>query len=307
MDSQKVVLVTGSSSGFGRVTAETLARQGHVVFASMRDIKWKNARASAELRTLAKQQGLALYVVNLDVTDIDSVQTAVAEVIDKARRIDVLVNNAGIAFVGPTETLTLEQVQQQFDTNFFGVVSMNRAVLPHMRRQGHGLLIHISSTGGRLGMPFLGAYTASKFALEALAEAYRYELSGLGIDSVIIEPGAFPTPMMQKIKQPADQARLREYGPLVEIPNKMFAGFHDLASSPDAPNPQEVADAVAHLIATPAGERPLRTVAPGLGGQIVQPLNDLAEQLQRSLLEQMGMASLLPNAPRRTAPGGRAA
>ncbi len=307
MESQKIVLITGSSSGFGRVTAETLARQGHAVFASMRNAKWKNAGASADLRTLAKQQGLALYVVDLDVTDIDSVHTAVAEVIGKTGRIDVLVNNAGVVFAGPTETLTLEQVQRQFDTNFFGVVSMNRAVLPHMRRQGHGLLIHISSTGGRLGMPFLGAYTASKFALEALAEAYRYELSGLGIDSVIIEPGGFPTPMLQKINQPADQARLSEYGSLADMPNKMFAGLRELASSPDAPNPQVVADAVAHLIATPAGERPLRTIAPGLGGQIVQPLNDLAEQLQRSLLEQMGMADLMTIASRQTAPGGRAA
>lgn len=293
MDIQKIILVTGSSSGFGRLTAETLARQGHTVFASMRGIEGKNAKTSAEVRALAQKEKLALHVIELDVTDDTSAEGAVAEVIEQAGRIDVLVNNAGIAYAGLSETFPVTQVQQQFDVNFFGVVRMNRAVLPHMRRQGSGLLIHISSTGGRLAMPFMGVYTASKFALEALAEAYRYELSGLGVDSVIIEPGTYPTNAPHNAVFAIDQARITDYGPLAEVPAKMIANFKAISAGLNTPSAQEVADAVADLIATPAGERPLRTIVPGLGGQIIEPLNDQAEQIQRTRLEGMGMAHLM--------------
>lgn len=294
MDTKKVVLVTGSSSGFGRLTAETLARKGYTAFASMRDVGGRNAEASVELRALAEGEGLALQVVELDVTDDASVERAVAEVIDLAGRIDVVVNNAGLFYVGVTEAFSLEQAKRVFDTNVLGVMRVNRAVLPHMRRQRSGLLVHISAAVvGRLVLPFAGISNAGKFALEALAESYRYELSALGIDSVLVEPGLYPTDLLGKIPGPADEARAQEYGPTAEIPANMLSGFADFLSGPDAPDVQEVADVVATLIATPAGQRPLRTVIAGEEGQNVLRLNEVAEQEQRGVMELFGLDHLM--------------
>ena len=292
MDTKKVILVTGSSSGFGRLTVETLARQGHQVYASMRDINGRNAEASDQIRELAERENLAINLVELDVTDDVSVDKAVSEVIERSGRVDVLVNNAGFGYMGPTETFTLDQIQQQFDTNFFGVARMNRAVLPYMRGQGSGLLLHVSSIAGRLTMPFMGIYSASKFAVESLAEAYRYELSSLGIDSVIVEPGAFPTSIFAKIGQPADHSRLAEYGDLAKIPQQMGAGFEEMFSGDTAPDPQEVADAIAKLVATPAGQRPLRTLV-GQDAQAATALNQVAEQAQEVLMEMVGLSDLM--------------
>lgn len=292
MDTKKVILVTGSSSGFGRLTVESLARQGHQVYASMRDINGRNAEASDQIRELAERENLAINLVELDVTDDVSVDKAVSEVIERSGRVDVLVNNAGFGYMGPTETFTLDQIQQQFDTNFFGVARMNRAVLPYMRGQGSGLLLHVSSIAGRLTMPFMGIYSASKFAVESLAEAYRYELSSLGIDSVIVEPGAFPTSIFAKIGQPADHSRLVEYGDLAKIPQQMGAGFEEMFSGDTAPDPQEVADAIAKLVATPAGQRPLRTLV-GQDAQAATALNQVAEQAQEVLMEMVGLSDLM--------------
>ncbi|PKB69451.1 MAG: short-chain dehydrogenase/reductase [SAR202 cluster bacterium Io17-Chloro-G5] len=289
MDTKKVILVTGSSSGFGRLTIETLAWQGHQVYASMRDINGRNAVASDQIRELAERENLAINLVELDVTDDVSVDQAISEVINRSGRVDVLVNNAGFGYMGPTETFTLDQIQQQFDTNFFGVARMNRAVLPYMRGQGSGLLMHVSSIAGRLTMPFMGIYSASKFAVESLAEAYRYELSSLGIDSVIVEPGAFPTSIFAKIGQPADHSRLAEYGDLAKIPQQMGAGLEEMFSGDTAPVPQEVADAIAKLVATPAGRRPLRTLV-GQDAQAATALNQVAEQAQEVLMEMFGLS-----------------
>ena len=195
----EVILITGASTGFGRLMSETLARNGHTVFASMRNVAGRNSANSAELRDLAEAEALSLHVVELDITDDASVDKAVNEVIEQAGRIDVLVNNAGINGIGLNETFTVEQVQQMFDANVFGVVRMNRAVLPHMRRQGSGLLLYISSDLGRGVLPYEGIYCATKFAMEALAEAYHYDLYRLGVDTVILEPGTFPTAMGGKL------------------------------------------------------------------------------------------------------------
>ena len=164
-----VVLITGASSGFGRLIAETLARKQYRVFATMRDIEGRNAAAARELRALAESESLHLDVCELDVTDEGSVERAVAVVIGQAGGIDVLVNNAAYGVLGLTESFTTEQAQRVFDTNFLGIVRTNRAVLPHMRRKGSGLLLYVSSGAGRIVIPCMGLYTASKFALEAFA------------------------------------------------------------------------------------------------------------------------------------------
>lgn len=149
MSNTSVILVTGSTTGFGRLTVETLARQGHRVFAAMRESTGKNARACKELQTLAEKTRLALQIVDLDVTDDASVRQAIEYVVRTANRLDVIVNNAGVSYTGPIEAFTLEQVQQQFDTNVFGVIRVNRAALPQMRAQASGLLLQVGSVLGR--------------------------------------------------------------------------------------------------------------------------------------------------------------
>ncbi len=150
----QTILVTGSTSGFGRLTVETLARQGYRVFAGMRAAAGKNAPAAEELRALAQREQLALHLVDIDVTDDASVEQAIKAIIGATDRLDVVVNNAGVSYSGPLEAFTLEQVQQQFATNVFSVLRVNRAVLPQMRKQGSGLLLQIGSIAGRLAFPF---------------------------------------------------------------------------------------------------------------------------------------------------------
>ena len=173
MNSKQVVLITGSGTGFGRLFAETLARKGHTVFVTMRAPEGRNAKNAAEIRTLGEKDSLPIHVLEMDVTDDASVERAVDAAITKAGRIDVAINNAGYYLSGLEEAVTTEQAQRLMDTNFIGSVRVNRAVLPHMRRQRSGVLMHISSGAGRVVIPAFALYTASKFAMEALAETYR--------------------------------------------------------------------------------------------------------------------------------------
>lgn len=290
LPNQKVILVTGSSNGIGRLTVETLARQGNTVYASMRDANGRNAAVRTELQQLAEDENLNLYVIELDVTEDNSVEKAVAEIIENEGRVDVLVNNAGVMNIGITEGFTLEQVKRQFDINFYGAVRTNRAVLPHMREQGEGLLIQLSSVVGRVVLPFFGIYNASKFAVEAMSEAYRYDLSGLGIDSVIVEPGPFATNLFATIPWPEDKERVEEYIDLTGMAEKMIANFEELNNSDDARDPQEVADAISNLIVTPTGERPLRTVVGNDFG--VTKLNEAVAPFQHGVLEALDMQQM---------------
>ena len=145
MNSKQVVLITGSSTGFGRLFTETLARNGHTVFATMRDPGGHNAKNASEIRTLAEKDSLLIHALELDVTDDASVERAVDAAVAKAGRIDVAINNAGYYLSGLEEAVTTEQARRLMDTNFLGPVRVNRAVLPHMRRQRSGVLMHISS------------------------------------------------------------------------------------------------------------------------------------------------------------------
>ena len=283
---KSVIVITGCSSGIGRLIAETLARKGFQVFATMRAVQDRNANAARELCELAERESLSLRVLELDVTDGASVERAVTVVLAQTDRIDVLINNAGYALQGVTEACTLEQVQRILNTNFLGAVRMNRAILPHMRLQGSGLLVHISSGAGRMALPGLGFYSASKFALEALAEAYHYELAPQGIDSVIVEPGAFPTALFENTEHAADSSRASAYGSGKELSKRIFAA---LSSSRD--DPQEVANCVLRLIETPPGNRPLR-VRVGSHVEAFSRLNDYSEQLLTGFLDAMGVAPL---------------
>jgi NAD(P)-dependent dehydrogenase (short-subunit alcohol dehydrogenase family) len=222
----------------------------------------------------------------LDVTDDKSVDRAVSTVIDEAGRIDVLVNNAGYGVMGVTEAVTLEQARRIMDTNFFGAVRMNRAVLPYMRGQRSGLLIHISSGAGRIVVPSMGFYCASKWAMEALAEEYRYELASLGIDSVIIQPGAYPTAVFENIERAADTPRAQAYGAVNDIADRVLGMLGGAKG-----DPQEIADVVLRTIETPPGHRKLRQRV-GSGVQGIADLNQLSEEVQKQILAAFGMADL---------------
>jgi NAD(P)-dependent dehydrogenase (short-subunit alcohol dehydrogenase family) len=293
------VLITGTSSGFGRLTAETLARQGHRVYAGMRDIDDRNATAAGELAALADEEQLDLRVVALDASDADSIDHAVAAVVDDAGRLDVLVNNVGIGSWGMTEGYDLDQVQQIVESNFLTAVRTIRGALPQMRRQGSGLLVQVSSGVGRFVMPYMTLYSAAKHAVDALAEGYRYELAPLGIDSVVVEPGSFPTVgSLTKLITPNDQARVRGYGAVDERGQAMYAVNDEMNRGPEAPDPQLVADAIAALIALPAGRRPLRTtVGPPPAPQAAQ-INEVAAQVQEQTLQYMGLGDMLTVASR---------
>lgn len=290
----KTVLVTGSSSGFGRLTAETLARQGYAVFAGMRAAAGKNAPAADELRALAQREHLSMRVVEMDVTDEASVEQAIESIVGITGRLDVVVNNAGIAYSGPLEAYTLNQVQDQFDTNVFSVLRVNRAALPHMRRQGSGLLLQIGSLAGRVALPFMGLYVATKFALEGLTESYRDELAPFGIDAAIIEPGTYPTPITEKHRNAADTDRAAVYQDALEA---FMTSFYAENRSNTPPDPQEVADAVARIIGQPAGQRPLHTVVASVAQRNApEAVNEAAIQATRSFFETLALplATLAP-------------
>jgi NAD(P)-dependent dehydrogenase (short-subunit alcohol dehydrogenase family) len=272
----KVVLITGASSGFGRDAAERLARQGHHVFATMRDVGGRNAQPREGLERLASDEHLQLRVVELDVTSEESVNRAVDTALEEGGRLDVVVNNAGFAGIGVTEAYTPEQWQQMFDTNVFGVVRVNRAVVPAMRKQRSGLLIHISSAAGRVVVPAMAAYCASKFALEALADAYRFELLPFGVDSVIVEPGIYRTPIFEKVFRPADDQRLADLGDAGEYTDRVLGTFMSVIGAPDAAGSEEVAEAIVRLIDAEPGKREFRTVVSAPLQPLLAPYNEVA-------------------------------
>ena len=289
----KTIVVTGSSSGFGALTARSLAARGHNVVATMRDGSTRNLIAKTALESFARSGGYRLDVVDLDVTSDESVARAIGHITAAHGNTDVLVNNAGVMNVGVTEAYSIAELQAQLDVNTLGPARMFRAVLPGMRAQGSGLIVSVTSLAGRVVFPFFGAYAASKFALEALAEAYRYELTGTGVDSVIVEPGAFGTGLLSRSPAPSDNATVDAYGAVGRMPDAMKAGFQQIYDSPEPPQPQDVADAIVRLIEQ-GGRRPLRTVvmAPGMDFG-VERLNQAVSLIQNELLTKLQFGSMV--------------
>src|SRR3954462_12667552 len=282
--SGKVVVVTGASSGFGKLTASELTRRGHTVVAAMRDVAGRNSRVRDELVEAAKVEGRALQVLQMDVADEQSVNAAIADVIRQHGRVDALVNNAGMMPVGVTEAYAVKDIEAQFAVNFFGAVRTDRAVLPHMRAAGSGVLVHVTSLMGRVVFPFFGVYSASKFALEALAEAYRYELSSFGVHSVIVEPGPFPSNLLPSSPEPSDQALLESYGAVAAIPGQIKDNASQAHDAANPPRPQLVADAIARLVEA-TERRPLRTVVMPDGTDLgVERLNEAVSSIQNDML-----------------------
>ena len=289
-DTPQTILVTGTSSGFGKLTAQTLARAGNRVYASMRGIEGKNQAYADELTSWGLAEDVNLEVIELDVTDAASIDTAVSYILDAAGSIDVVVNNAGTGNVGILEGYTIDQVRSIFETNAFGALQVDKAVLPSMREQGSGLLVHVSSSTGRVIVPFVAPYSAAKMALEGFAEELSFELAAFGVESVIVEPGGYPTDAFAKLVGPADTAVVDAYGDFGKQPEQMFAAMGEQMAQPGGPNPQEIADAICHLIELPSGQRPLRTVVGTMVTAGVEALNEQYVKSKQELLTSLGAA-----------------
>jgi NAD(P)-dependent dehydrogenase (short-subunit alcohol dehydrogenase family) len=210
----KVVIVTGASSGFGRLSANAVARSGHTVYASMRETSGRNAPQVAELQKFAKDNKIDLRAIELDVQSQESVDRAVTKIISAHGHIDVVVHNAGHMDFGPAEAFTPEQLAELYDINVLSTQRVNRAALPHMRKQRSGLLVWVSSSSVAGGTPpYLSPYFAAKAGMDAIAVSYARELALWGIETSIVVPGAFTggTNHFAHAGQPADTARAAEY------------------------------------------------------------------------------------------------
>ncbi|ASU35457.1 SDR family oxidoreductase [Mucilaginibacter xinganensis] len=285
--SKKVVLITGTNSGFGWLAAKSVAALGHKVYATIRDTEGKNADKA---KALAQVENV--IVLDVSLTDETSIKNAIDAIIAKEGTIDVLVNNAGAAMFGVAESSTTEDVQRMFDINVFAPWRLVKLALPFMRKQSEGLIINVSSGYGRFSSPFSVVYSASKFALEGLSEGLHYELRPLGVDVAIIQPGAFPTEMSQKMQVGSDASVADDYKVIADVPNKMFAAIGQMFETAK-PDPQEVADAIVNLISLPKGQRPLRTVVDSSTGDITKRANDAVKVEFEKVLTAFGMEDLL--------------
>ncbi|UAB77108.1 SDR family oxidoreductase [Erythrobacter sp. SCSIO 43205] len=281
----KSILITGCSSGFGRLAAEDFARKGAKVFATMRNLPRPEAD---ELMALAAEEELDLHVIEIDVLSDEMVVQGVARAEEiNGGGIDILVNNAGIGLSSPVEVQDMAATQLIFDTNVFGCHRMARAVLPGMRTKGSGQIFQISSQLGRVIVPNAGHYSATKFALEAMSEQLAYELVPHNIDVTIIEPGGYPTKvwvnrniLTRELKARADEVHTSGYPQAV-------ARMGEEDGSGRTADPMDVPNAMAQIIAMPPGTRPLRReVHPGAKPQIA--INKVSAEVQVGWLGQSG-------------------
>jgi NAD(P)-dependent dehydrogenase (short-subunit alcohol dehydrogenase family) len=293
--SKKIILITGASSGFGRLTAEALAKAGHSVYASMRDIASRNAKNAAEMAEMSAANGIDLRAVELDVQSEPSTNAAVEKIIAESGQIDVLVHNAGHMMFGPAEAFAPEQFAQQYDVNVLGTQRVNRAVLPHMRAQRQGLLVWVSSSSTAGGTPpYLSPYFAAKAAMDALAVQYARELARWGIETSIVVPGAFTkgTNHFANAGRPADEARVAEYeaGPYKGFAEEVQKAF--AAIVPDDADVSGVANAIVEIVDMPFGKRPFRVhYDPTEDGANVG--FTVTDRLRAEMLHRVGLSDLL--------------
>jgi short-subunit dehydrogenase len=275
----KKVLITGCSSGFGYDSAKYLAEKGHHVYATMRNMNDKNLEASLSLKEFARSNGLKINVFEMDVTSDDSVKEAMT----KIPTVDVLINNAGRGFGGPIEAFSSADCLAQLDLNIVGTIRAAKAVLPGMRAQKSGLIIQISSIAGRIAVPGFGIYHASKWGIEGLSEALRYELAPLGIDVTIVEPGPFATNFFPSIRPAANEEIAKAYQHVEAFSENFGDQVQAAFADENAPtDPMIVVKTFEKLIDTPAGSRPLRTLV-GLDFGI-QAHNDATEPFRKEIL-----------------------
>ncbi len=277
----KSILITGCSSGFGRLGAEHYARLGAKVFATMRNLPRVEAD---ELATLADADGLDITVLEIDVTSDEQVNAGVAAALEAAGgTLDVLVNNAGISTSGPIEVQDIEATKLLFDTNVFGPQRLMRAVMPSMRKAGAGQIFNVTSQLGRVMIPGFGQYSPTKFALEAMSEQVAYETVQHGIDVTIIQPGGYPTkiwnnqaPLSAALKDRTPEETLAAYPQLTARMGVAEGGGGET-------DPMDIPRAIAEIIAMPRGQRPLRRpIHPERRPQ--EAINDVSAKTQLAML-----------------------
>jgi NAD(P)-dependent dehydrogenase (short-subunit alcohol dehydrogenase family) len=292
---KKIIVVTGASSGFGKLAVEELGKAGHTVYAGIRDIAGRNAQAAADLAKQAANGGPDLHAVEMDVTVDASVDAAIASVIADQGRIDVIVHNAGHMVLGPAEAFTPDQYASVFDVNVLGAQRVNRAALPHLRAQRGDLVVWVGSTSTRGGCPpFLAPYFGAKAAMDAIAVSYAGELIRFGIDTSIIVPGAFTrgTSHFAHAGKPFDVARTKaydeEYSALMDTVNQRLG-----ALLPDDADAADIARAIVVVVGLPAGQRPFRVhIDPSKDG--CQVVATVADRIRADFYHRIGLEGLLP-------------
>ncbi|MFG2420049.1 SDR family NAD(P)-dependent oxidoreductase [Streptomyces sp. NPDC048448] len=295
---RRTILITGAGSGFGALSARALARAGHTVYAAMRDTAGRNAVRVAVAEEYAAAHGVDLRTVELDVLSQESADAAIAEVLARTGTLDVLVHNAGHMVTGPAEAFTPEELAAVYDTNVLGTQRVNRAALPHLRAQGHGLLVWVGSTSSRGGTPpYLAPYFAAKAAMDALAVSYAAELARFGIETSIVVPGAFTsgTDHFANGGHPAGATVIRAY-------EEHYAGLTDqvarrlAALAPAGADASLVADAVVEVVGAPDGKRPFRVhVDPADDGS--EEVSRVADRVRAEFLTRIGLEDLLTPRP----------
>jgi len=294
----KIIVISGTSSGFGALTARALAQAGHTVYAGMRAIHARNAKAAAAALQYAREHQVDLRPVEMDVGSQASIDTAIAGIIETHGRLDVVVHNAGHMVLGPSEAFTPEQVEEIFDINVLSTQRLNRAALPHLRKQGHGLVVWVSSSSVKGGTPpYLGPYFAAKAAMDSLAVSYAGELARFGVESSIIVPGAFTSGTSHFVNagHPQDhlveQAYEAHYAGLSAQVGQALAKLEPADADVGA-----VAQAIVAAVDAPYGRRPYRVhVDPSDDGSGI--VSGVADRMRAQLLERAGLADLLRVAP----------
>ncbi|MEP4547258.1 MAG: SDR family NAD(P)-dependent oxidoreductase [Saccharospirillum sp.] len=282
------IFITGIAGGLGLPTARALMAQGYQVSGSVRSRTGRNAD------TVAMLEAEGAHIVEMDVTDAASTEAGVAEAIAALGGLDVLFNNAGIGAYGIQELMSPEDMTKVFDVNVTGVQRVMRAALPHFRAQRRGTILYTSSLIGRIATPFYGTYCASKWALEAVVECYRTELSGFDIESCIIEPGAMPTAFFDGMVTPDDPAREAQYGDFAAVPAMSAQGLAQMLEATPDQRPERIAEAVTDLLALPFGQKPFRTVVDHTGvGSEIERYNIALHDVTRTVLTNFGIAEML--------------
>lgn len=282
------VMITGIAGGFGKPTALALLEKGYQVAGSVRSRDGKSADIVADL------EAAGAFIVELDVTDTAGTERGIADAIAHLGGLDVLFNNAGIGCYGIQELMSPEEMALVFDVNVMGVQRVMRAALPHMRSQGRGTVLYTSSLIGRITTPFYGTYSASKWALEAVVECYRTELSGFGIESCIIEPGAMPTAFFDGMVAPGDRDREAQYGEFAAVPAMAAAGLAEMLEATPNQRPERIAEAVIVLLETPFGQKPFRTVVDHVGvGPQIEHYNNVLHDVTRNVMISFGIDDML--------------
>lgn len=266
---KKVAIVTGSSSGIGFETSLLLARNDFYTYVTMRNIDKSKA-----ITNLKQKEKLSLEVLQLDVTSDESVKEAIQKITNEQERIDVLVNNAGYALVGPFEELSIEEFKEQFETNVFGVIRVIQAVLPIMRRQRCGTIVNISSIAGKIGFPLTSAYASSKFALEGLSESIAYEIEQFGIKVILIEPGVIKTNFNNNLKI-GKRVTIDSNSPYVEMTQKRISRFKPRFESGSPPI--EVAKVILKAI-TSENQSELRYLVGNDAFKLMEIRNNMSEK-----------------------------